>query len=127
MATSKGMTIRQLETLCGHWPGVTRDIKWGAELVFSVGGKMFVITPADVGGRLTFKVADERFLELTDQPGIIPSPYLARSHWVGVVEPQRFATEELAGLIRTSYGLVRGKLTKKMQAALGPWPPEQDT
>lgn len=120
------MTTRQLEALCRGWPGVTVDIKWGADLVFSVAGKMFVITPVE-GGRLTFKVEEERFLELTDQPGIIPSPYLARSHWVGVIEPWRFATEELAALIRASYGLVRARLTKKMQAALGPWPPEQDT
>jgi predicted DNA-binding protein (MmcQ/YjbR family) len=124
--TSKGMTTAQLDALCGHWPGVTQDIKWGAELVYSVGGKMFVITPAEGGGRLTFKVEAERFLELTDQPGIIPSPYLARSHWIGVVEPQRFATEELAGLIRSSYGLVRAKLTRKLQAQLGAWPPIEE-
>jgi hypothetical protein len=71
-----GMTAKQLEACCGRWPGVTRDIKWGGDLVFSVGGKMFVVTPLDgaEGGRLSFKVEDERFLELTDQPGIIPAP-----------------------------------------------------
>lgn len=121
---AKGMMAAQLEALCGHWPGVTRDIKWGADLVFSVGGKMFVVTPSDgsEGGRLSFKVPDERFLELTDQPGIIAAPYMARAHWVSVVEPQRFASAELADFIRTSYGLVRAKLTKKLQAELGPWP-----
>ncbi|RDI97965.1 MmcQ/YjbR family DNA-binding protein [Dyella solisilvae] len=117
----KGMTTRQLEALCGRWPGVSQDVKWGADLVFSVGGKMFAVMPVD-GGRVAFKVADERFLELTDQPGMIPSPYLARAHWISVVEPQRFATTELAALVEASYGLVRAKLTKKMQGALGPWP-----
>ncbi|MHA6202917.1 MmcQ/YjbR family DNA-binding protein [Dyella soli] len=123
-ATSKGMTARQLEALCGHWPGVTRDIKWGADLVFSVGGKMFVVTPSDgsEGGRMSFKVPDERFLELTDQPGIIPAPYMARAHWISVTEPQRFTTAELAEFIRTAYTLVRAKLTKKLQAELGEWP-----
>ncbi|WNL47485.1 MmcQ/YjbR family DNA-binding protein [Dyella sp. BiH032] len=122
----KGMTPVQLEALCGAWPGVTRDIKWGADLVFSVGGKMFAVMPADpvaYGHRLGIKVADERFLELTDQPGIVPSPYLARAHWVSVVEPQRFATAELAALVRDSYVLVRAKLTKKLQKELGPLPP----
>lgn len=118
------MTARQLEALCGRWPGVTRDVKWSADLVFSVGGKMFVVTPADgsEGARLSFKVEDERFLELTDQPGIIAAPYMARARWVSVVEPQRFSTDELAAFVRTSYGLVRARLTRKRQAELGPWP-----
>jgi predicted DNA-binding protein (MmcQ/YjbR family) len=122
-ATS-GLTAKQLEQLCGRWPGVSRDIKWGGDLVFSVGGKMFVVTPLDgaEGGRMSFKVEDERFLELTDQPGIIPAPYMARAHWVSVIEPQRFATAELEAFIRQAYTLVRAKLTKKMQAELGDWP-----
>jgi len=127
MAVSKGMTVAQLEALCRRLPGATRDIKWGADLVFSVGGKMFAVTPVEgsEAGRLAFKVPDERFLELTDQPGIIASPYLARAHWVSVVEPRRFTTAELSTHIETSYGLVRAKLTKKMQAELGPWPVEK--
>ena len=60
---------------------------------------------------------------MTDQPGIVPSPYLARAHWISVVEPQRFATRELEGLVRDSYALVRAKLTKKLQKELGPLPP----
>ena len=121
----KGITAVQLEALCGAWPGVTRDIKWGEDLVFSVGGKMFAITRPDTaayGQRLALKVADERFLELTDQFGIEPSPYLARAHWVAVTEPQRFATAELEALVRDSYALVRARLTKKLQKELGPLP-----
>jgi predicted DNA-binding protein (MmcQ/YjbR family) len=127
-ATHKGMTAAQLEALCGHWPGVTRDIKWGNDLVFSVGGKMFVVTPADgsEGGRLSFKVEDDRFLELTDQPGMIAAPYMARAHWISVIEPQRFSSAELEALIRSAYALVRAKLTKKLQAELEPWPMEQN-
>ena len=121
---ASGLTPLQLEALCGKWPGVTRDIKWGADLVFSVGGKMFVVTPSDgsEGGRLSFKVADERFLELTDQPGIIPAPYMARAHWISVIEPQRYSTVELELFVRDAYTLVRAKLTKKLQAQLGELP-----
>lgn len=122
---TKGITARQLKALCGNWPGVTHDVKWGADLVFSVGGKMFAVMPID-GGRIAFKVEDERFLELTDQPGIIASPYLARARWVSVVEPQRFSTNELAEHVRTAYGLIRAKLPKKRQAELGPWPLPKD-
>jgi Uncharacterized protein conserved in bacteria len=119
-----GLSAAQLEALCRHWPGVTRDTKWGVDAVFSVGGKMFAVMPSDgsEGGRLSFKVADDRFLELTDQPGIIPAPYLARAHWISITEPSRFATAELVAFILDAYELVRAKLTKKLQAELGPLP-----
>ncbi|MFC5526380.1 MmcQ/YjbR family DNA-binding protein [Rhodanobacter ginsengisoli] len=122
-----GLTAVQLEAFCGHWPGVTRDMKWGNNLVLSVGGKMFAVTPSDgsEGGRLSFKVADERFLELTDQPGIIPAPYLARAHWVSILEPQRFGRAELEAFLRDSYALVRSRLTRKLQRALAPLPPRE--
>ncbi len=119
-----GITLTQLETLCGHWPGVTGDIKWGDNLVFSVGGKMFVMARTDgrEGGPLAFKVADQRFLELTDQPGVVPAPYLARARWVSVTEPRRFATAELEMLLLDAYVTVRAKLPKKAQAALAAVP-----
>lgn len=120
----RGLGAAQLAALCGHWPGVSRDTKWGIDMVFSVDGKMFAVMPSDgsEGGRLSFKVADDRFLELTDQSGIIPAPYLARAHWISIVEPQRFATAELEAFILDAYVLVRAKLTKKRQAELGPLP-----
>jgi predicted DNA-binding protein (MmcQ/YjbR family) len=71
---------------------------------------------------LSFKVGDERFLELTDQPGIIPAPYLARARWVSVTDPERFTTAELQGFVFDAYTVVRAKLTKKLQAELGPLP-----
>lgn len=121
---ARGLTAAQLQGLCDHWPGVTRDTKWGVDMVFSVGGKMFAVMPSDgsEGGRLSFKVDDDRFLALTDQPGIIPAPYLARAHWISVTEPQRFATAELEAFILDAYALIRAKLTKKLQAELGPLP-----
>jgi catechol 2,3-dioxygenase-like lactoylglutathione lyase family enzyme len=73
---STGIALARMETLCRPWPGITRDIKWGDNLVFSVGGNMFMMTDADGrdGGRLAFRVAEDCFLELTDQPGVIPAP-----------------------------------------------------
>ena len=124
MGKTMGMTAQQLEAFCGHWPGVTRDIKWETNLVLSVGGKMFAMTPSDGsdGGRLWCKVEDARFLELTDQPGIMPAPYLARAHWISITEPRRFARAELEGFIRDAYALVRARLTKKLQAEFAPLP-----
>ncbi|HEY0199922.1 MAG TPA: MmcQ/YjbR family DNA-binding protein [Rhodanobacter sp.] len=121
---ARGLDAARLEALCGCWPGVAVDIKWGSNLVFSVGGKMFAMTPSDgsEGGRLSFKVADDRFLELTDQPGIIPAPYLARARWISVIEPRHFGTKTLQDFVRDSYTVVRARLTKKLQAELAPLP-----
>ncbi|MDR0184744.1 MmcQ/YjbR family DNA-binding protein [Lysobacter sp. UC] len=94
------------------------SIKWGEDLVFSVAGKMFCVTRAHGEGAVSFKVEDDRFLELTERPGFQPAPYLARSHWVMVAQPGRLAPEELRALLRRSYELVRAKLPKKTQREL---------
>ena len=119
-ARAKGIDEHQLDALCGKWPGVTRSIKWEADLVYSVASKMFVVMGA-IGpdrGRFSFKVDTERFLELTAQPGMIPAPYMARAFWVSVNEPERFARDELEAYVRRSYELVVATLPKKTQAAL---------
>lgn len=120
----RGLTLTQLEALCSRWQGVVCDVKWSDNSVFSVGGKMFAMMSPNggEGGRLSFKVDDDRFLALTDRPGIIPAPYLARAHWISITEPQRFATSELAAFVLDAYALIRANLTKKLQAELGPLP-----
>lgn len=115
------MNPGQLRKLVAKWPGVTEDIKWGADLVFSVGGKMFAVTGTDPkeAGRISFKVPDERFLELTDREGIVPAPYLARARWVLVESDAALAAAELESLLRGSYELVLAKLPRSTQRALG--------
>jgi predicted DNA-binding protein (MmcQ/YjbR family) len=113
------MDIEAAKALCRSFPGCTEDTKWGADLVFSVGSKMFAVTEAASSARgISFKVEDERFLELTDRPGIVPAPYLARAKWVYVENFARLGDEEAAGLLRRSYELVFSKLTKKLQAEI---------
>ena len=116
----KGLDEKQLDAFCAAWPGVTRSIKWEVDLVYSVGGKMFVVmcTLGPERGRFSFKVDTDRFLELTEQPGMMPAPYMARAFWVSVTEPERFATAELQAFVKRSYELVRANLPKKTQAAL---------
>ena len=116
----KGLDEQQMAAFCGAWPGVTSSIKWEADRVFSVAGKMFVVI-ASIGpdrGRFSFKVDTDRFLELTEQPGMMAAPYMARAFWVSVNEPERFARDELEGYVRRSYELVVANLPKKTQATL---------
>lgn len=103
-------------------PGATEDIKWGADLVFSVGGKMFCVFLLDEQGHArtcSFKVDDGRFLELTGLPGIEPAPYLARAKWVQLRPGHALAGRELDTLVQRSHALVAAKLTKKLQRELG--------
>jgi len=110
------MDFEAAKKLCKSFPGVTVDTKWGANLVFSVGLKMFAVTGDEVPATgMSFKVDDERFLELTERPGIIPAPYLARAKWVYVEKASALSDKEAAALLRRSYELVFAKLTKKLQ------------
>ena len=56
------------------------------------------------------------FESSTDQPGIVPAPYLARAKWVQI-DPAGCAIPdaELAALVRRSYELVFAKLPKRVQ------------
>ena len=110
------MDFEAAKALCRTFPGCTEDTKWGNDIVFSVGLKMFAVTSLDVPANgMSFKVDDERFLELTDRPGIIPAPYLARAKWVYVENTRALSDKEAAALLRRSYELVFAKLTKKLQ------------
>ncbi len=114
------MDFERAKALCRSFPGVTEDTKWETNLVFSVGEKMFAVTddgnPPD---GMSFKVEDERFLELTDRPGIIPAPYLARAKWIYVENSSALGDGEAAELLRRAYELVFAKLTKKLQREIG--------
>lgn len=111
------MHDEDLAAICGSWPGVTADIKWDHDRVWSVGGKMFCVLALDPAkrGQFSVKVDAGRFLELTDQPGIHPAPYLARAHWVSLSPGHRLSPDEVRGLVRGSYELVLATLPKKTQ------------
>lgn len=100
-------------------PGVTEDIKWEKDLVFSVGGKMFAVFGLPEGEPIGFKVEDVAFASLTQQPGIIPAPYMARHSWVNVESRRTLPAAALEELLRESYRLIAEKLPKKTRAALG--------
>ncbi len=110
------MNIEDLQQLCKALPGVTEDIKWGHDLVFSIGGKMFCVaglTEAPVS--VSFKVPDEDFDELSSRKGFCPAPYVARYKWVLVDDLERITPAQWKKYISESYRLVFEKLPKKQQ------------
>ena len=112
------MNAAKLRKIVSGWAGVTEDVKWGCDIVWSVGGKMFCVIGEDSRTGPSLKVHDEAFLPMTDRPGIIPAPYLARAHWVLLEDPKALPDAELKAVLRTSYELVRAKLSKKLQREL---------
>ena len=112
-------TVESIRKLCLGFPHATEQIQWGYDLVFKIGGKMFAITPLEPAPVfLTFKATDESFVELTERPGIIPAPYLARAKWVAMERSDALSPQELSQFLRTSYDLVLAKLPKKTQQSL---------
>lgn len=111
-----------LADFCRKLPGASEDIKWGNDLVFSVGGKMFCVFSIEREKlvRISFKVEDHRFLEYTDRPEFIPAPYMARARWVSLIDAAAVPRKELETAIRTSWELVFAKLTKRLQNEIRP-------
>jgi predicted DNA-binding protein (MmcQ/YjbR family) len=96
----------------------------GEDLVFSVGGKMFVVVCLEPPHSVAFKCTPESFGELVEREGIVPAPYLARAMWVQERRlGEALARRELEELIRTSHALVSATLPKKKR----PVPPTPRT
>ena len=113
------MTIDRIRNYCLRLPHVTEDVKWENNLVFSIGNKMFAIVSLEPGEIwLSFKCTPEEFAELSEHPGCLPAPYLARAHWVAVEHPDALDSQDIERLLSQSYELVFAKLTKKMQREL---------
>ena len=112
------MNIEQLREFCLSLPHTTEDVKWGNDLCFSVGAKMFCVTGADSTGGVSFKCTPEKFAELTERPGIVPAAYVARYHWVTVEDSDALPKNELKDLIKNSYNLVYQKLPKGVRNKL---------
>jgi predicted DNA-binding protein (MmcQ/YjbR family) len=107
----RNMSLEAVRLFCRSLPEVTEDVKWGNDLVFSVGGKMFAALDLEPPHSLAFKCSDETFAELSERDGMIPAPYLARARWMqeqelGAVLERR----EREALLAAAYAAVVAKL-----------------
>jgi predicted DNA-binding protein (MmcQ/YjbR family) len=110
------MNLEQLRKYCLSFPGATEDIKWGADLCFCVGEKMFCVTGADsIASGLSLKCTPERFGELCEREGIDPAAYVGRYKWVQIADMNAVTNDELRDLVKTSYKLVLEKLPKRVR------------
>lgn len=112
------MNLDELRTLCSTLPGTTEDVKWGDDLCFCVGKKMYVVTGLETP-EITVKLPDDdAFAEWTSRPGIEPAPYVGRFKWITIREGAAIDTAEVEELVRQSYALIRKKLPKAVRDGL---------
>ncbi len=121
------MNIDTLRKFCATLPGATMDVKWGADECHSVGGRMFAVFLVDrgKGTKVSFKCEPARFLELTDLPGVVPAPYLARAHWVQVTDGRALTDAQARALVVRSHALVHAKLTRRDRDAIAAATPKK--
>ena len=112
------MNIEKLRKLCLSFSHATEEVKWGNDLCFCVGKKMFCVTGLSGNFKVCLKVNDVEFAELSASQGIIPAPYLARYNWILVENDSRFSEREWEHYIRQSYELVWAGLPKKVAETL---------
>jgi predicted DNA-binding protein (MmcQ/YjbR family) len=110
--------IEELLAFCRSLPGATEDVKWGNDLVFSVGGKMFAGFNLPAGEPFGFKVDPLIFSALTSKDGIEPAPYAARFHWVSVATSTTLPLTTVKDLLFESHALVAAKLSGKLRRQL---------
>jgi predicted DNA-binding protein (MmcQ/YjbR family) len=111
------MSMEWVRTFCLALPGVTESVQWGADLVFKTGGRMFAVLNLEPKGNpLAFKCSDEDFAELSERPGIIPAPYMARAKWVALEHPGAMPAAEIKQKLEQAHALISAKLPKTKKA-----------
>ena len=114
------MNLEDIQNICRQLPAVTEDIKWGHDLVFSIGGKMFCVVGLDEAPTTaSFKVSDEEFDEMCNWPGFKPAPYVAKYKWVWIEDINKMKKADWKKYLRQSYELVKDKLSTKLKKQLG--------
>ncbi|HEY5803269.1 MAG TPA: MmcQ/YjbR family DNA-binding protein [Lysobacter sp.] len=114
------MDTDQLKDFCARRPGAVVMLYDDARniLVYNVGDKTFAYfkTSEPERWRFSIKVSPERFVELTDVPGIKPARYMGRHRWITIVDVRRVPEDYLAELVEWSYRHALDGLSRKRRA-----------
>ncbi|WP_277928918.1 MmcQ/YjbR family DNA-binding protein [Luteimonas aquatica] len=125
------MNVRRLRNFCRRLPGAVENPRPPPTniLGYTVGGKYFAWfkTSEPERWRFSLRVTPDRFLELTDMPGCKPARFMARYHWVTIVDVSRMPEAYLRELVEWSYRRALGGLSgKKRRELLGEAAPSRD-
>lgn len=118
------MDTKRLKGLCAGYPGAVAVLLPGPMNVLSyrVFDKTFAYfkTSAPERWRFSIKVTPERFLELTDVPGIKPARWMGRWRWITIVDVASVPDDYLRELVGWSYRDAVSHLSKRRQQTLSP-------
>jgi len=116
------MNVSQLKRFCRRFPLATETLHGDPYnfLVYSVAGRKFAYfkTSEPERWRFSTRVTPERFVELTDIPGVKPARYRGRYGWVTIVDVSTFPAGYLTELVEWSYRRALGSLSKAKQRAI---------
>jgi predicted DNA-binding protein (MmcQ/YjbR family) len=101
------MNVQQLRKFCQQLPHASERLLEPPYniLVYELDDRFFAYfkTSNPEMWRFSIKVAPERFLELTDIPGVKPARYRGRYHWITIVEVNSFPAAYLRELVEWSH------------------------
>jgi predicted DNA-binding protein (MmcQ/YjbR family) len=101
------MNVSQLKRFCRGFPKATETLYGDPYnfLVYAIGGKKFAYfkTSAPERWRFSVRVTPDRFVELTDMPGVKPARYRGRFGWITIVNVGSFPAAYLQELVGSSY------------------------
>jgi predicted DNA-binding protein (MmcQ/YjbR family) len=104
------MNFDALRSLCLSFPHATEKLQWEDELCFKVRGKIFaMVSLSSVPQRLVFKCDPVEFLELLENEGVVPAPYVGRYKWAMLESLEVLPGSEIERCIRKSYDMVAAK------------------
>ena len=117
---------------CLAMPFVTEVVRWGGNLLFKVGGKMFAILDLDAE-RLSVKCSHESYAELVEREDVVPASHnMWRHQWVTLESLSALPDRECRDVLAAAYTIVRAGLPRRIraeldagrQAAIPPWEPK---
>jgi len=105
------MNVSQLKAFCRGHAEATETLHEEPYnfLVYAVGGRKFAYfkTSDPERWRFSVRVSPDRFVELTDIPGVKPARYRGRFGWITIVNVSSFPAGYLRELVEWSYQRAR--------------------
>jgi predicted DNA-binding protein (MmcQ/YjbR family) len=112
------MTVGDLRDICILLPHSTEDIKYGTDLCFSVGKKIFCGTRIEGDFRTGIKCNESDFAFLIEREGIAPMPRLSTTFWIRIEKANSLSMPEWKQYVKKSYDLIVAGLPKKVRQSL---------
>ena len=121
------MNVAQTKRHCRSYRSV-RETAYGEPwnfLVYTVGERRFAYfkTSEPERWRFSVRVTPDRFIELTDMPGVKPARWRGRFHWITIVHVESFPSDYLVELVGGSYRRALEALSKRRQIEILGAPP----